>query len=257
MESFANARPVSASGLFAGMKSLARIEGMEYLNTSEATSMSAMFQDCQQLVNIDGLEYLNTSKVTNMNSMFRNCHQLESIDMSHFDTSEVTNMDNMFYNCHALKALDLSHFDTSRLDNFYWMFVGCDNLECLNLTNFQLNTPYDMQTGNIISNLTNLKELYISESLNKKLMKDECRNIGSIENPCILHAPEGIFEDRQDTNWFYWKGGIFKGPDTDKIDTVASDTNPFQDACYNLQGMRVMPGQKGVYIRNGKKYVVR
>ena len=140
IESFANARPVSASGLFAGMKSLARIEGMEYLNTSEATSMSAMFEDCQQLVNIDGLEYLNTSKVTNMNSMFRNCHQLESIDMSHFDTSEVTNMDNMFYNCHALKALDLSHFDTSRLDNFYWMFVGCDNLECLNLTNFQLNT---------------------------------------------------------------------------------------------------------------------
>ena len=257
LESFANARPVSVSGLLAGMKSLEKIEGMKYLNTSEAKSMWAMFQDCQQLVNIDGLESLNTSKVTDMNSMFRNCHQLESMDMNHFDTSKVTTMDYMFYNCHALKTIDLSHFDTSQLNNFYFMFIGCDNLECLNLTNFQLNTPYDMQTGYIISNLTNLKELYISESLNKNLVDDECKNIGSMESPCILHAPEGIFEDRQDTNWFYWKGGIFKWPDTDKIDAVASDTNPSQGACYNLQGMRVMPGQKGVYIRNGMKYVVR
>ena len=256
LESFANARPVSASGLFAGMKSLERIEGMEHLNTSEATSMLAMFQDCQQLVNIDGLEYLNTSKVTDMNSMFRNCHQLESLDMSHFDTSEVSNMDNMFYNCHALKAIDLSHFDTSQLINFYLMFVGCDNLESLNLTNFQLNTPTGWQVGYIISYLTSLKELYISESLNKNLMDDECRNIGSIESPCILHAPEGIFEDRQDTEWFYWKGGIFISPKLSKINTMASKTNDSgQSTCYNMQGMRVTPKQSGIYIVNGKKYV--
>ena len=152
--------------------------------------------------------------------------------------------------------MDLSHFDTSRLDNFYSMFVGCDNLECLNLTNFQLNTPYDMQIGYIISYLTNLKELYISESFNKNLMNDECRSIGSMENPCILHAPEGMFEDRKDADWFYWKGGIFKWPDNDKIVSLASDTNPSQGACYNLQGMRVMQRLKGIYIRNGKKMVV-
>ena len=51
--------------------------------------------------------------------------------------------------------------------------------------------------------------------------------------------------------------GQNKMADNNKIDTVASDDNPPQGACYNLQGMRVMPGQKGVYIRNGKKYVVR
>ena len=137
------------------------------------------------------------------------------------------------------------------------MFVGCDNLECLNLTNFQLNTPYDMQTGNIISNLTNLKELYISESLNKKLMNDECRNIGSIENPCILHAPEGIFEDQQDTDWFYWKGGVFKWPVHDRVNNLVSVDGLSPEPCYNLQGMRIDPWQKGILIQGGKKVLVK
>ena len=46
------ARPTSTRAWFAGMSNLTRIEGLEYLNTSETTDMHAMFQDCSSLTTI-------------------------------------------------------------------------------------------------------------------------------------------------------------------------------------------------------------
>jgi hypothetical protein len=48
-ESFADARPTSCYGWFQNFTALKTIEGMEYLNTSEASDMSYMFYGCTSL----------------------------------------------------------------------------------------------------------------------------------------------------------------------------------------------------------------
>jgi hypothetical protein len=46
---------------------------------------------------------------------------------------------------------------------------------------------------------------------------------------------------------------------TDGIDTVLTDITPRGDHWYNLQGMRLdgSPSTPGIYIRNGRKVMVR
>ncbi len=80
------------------------------------TSTSLWFEGCNNLEKIEGLEYLNTSEVTSMNEMFYACDKLKEIDLSHFNTSKVETVDKMFLGCIGLTNLDLSSFDCSNLN---------------------------------------------------------------------------------------------------------------------------------------------
>lgn len=70
------ARPTSTGAWFAGMSNLTRIEGLEYLNTSETTDMHAMFQDCSSLTTIYVGPRWTTAAVTNSADMFTGCTSL-------------------------------------------------------------------------------------------------------------------------------------------------------------------------------------
>lgn len=93
---------------------------------------------------INGLEMLNTSNATDMTGMFMNCNSLSNIDVSHFDTSNVTAMSFMFGNCDTLTALDLSNFDTSNVTTMFRMFAASDGLTSLDLRNFDTRNATDM-----------------------------------------------------------------------------------------------------------------
>ena len=41
------------------------------------------------------------------------------------------------------------------------------------------------------------------------------------------------------------------------IQSVTTTTRKADDGCYNLMGQKVSPTRRGIYIRNGKKIVVR
>ena len=41
------------------------------------------------------------------------------------------------------------------------------------------------------------------------------------------------------------------------IQSVTTTTRKADDGCYNLMGQKVSPTSRGIYIRNGKKIVVR
>ena len=71
-QSFQSVKPTSLYNWFYNMKKLTTIEGLQYLNTSEATTMRWMFSNCQSLASLD-LSHFDTRKVTNMNSMFSAC----------------------------------------------------------------------------------------------------------------------------------------------------------------------------------------
>lgn len=102
--SFAEAKPTSMMGWFFLMENLERIEGLQYLNTSEVTDMSYMFSGC--------------SKLTELN-------------LTYFETSKVETMFCIFVDCKALKTIYVSDgWDMSNLGNLSdgLLFFGCDNL---------------------------------------------------------------------------------------------------------------------------------
>lgn len=134
---FAAARPASCAYWFSGFISLASIEGLEYLNTSEADNMLYMFYNCRLLTSLD-LSGFNTEKVISTTGMFRGCQKLTNLDLSSFNTSAVESMNYMFLGCSALATVDLSSFDTSLVTDMSDMFAGCNALKTLDLTSFDV-----------------------------------------------------------------------------------------------------------------------
>ena len=102
--------------VFISLSGLTDIEGLENVDTSEATTMYAWFCKCNSLKHVD-LSHFNTSNVKNMSYMFDRCTNLEDLDLSKFDTSQVKDMSYMFVGCKSLKELDLQNFNTSQVTN--------------------------------------------------------------------------------------------------------------------------------------------
>ncbi|WP_251178696.1 BspA family leucine-rich repeat surface protein [Adlercreutzia agrestimuris] len=116
--------------LFGGLHSLERIEGLENLDTSNATSLARMFQGCSSLSEID-LSTLKTSKVTDMCDLFRGCSLLVAIDLSALDASSLLYVNDMFYGCTSLAVLNAKSFSTLTLDTvgLRSVFDDCDSLQ--------------------------------------------------------------------------------------------------------------------------------
>ena len=76
--SFADARPKSLDNRFAGFEKLTEIEGMEYLNTSEAASMRNMFSGCESLETVN-VSRFDMSSCESISQMFTGCTNLKTI----------------------------------------------------------------------------------------------------------------------------------------------------------------------------------
>lgn len=74
-------------------------------------------------VKIDGIQYLNTSEATSMYRMFYNFRNVEIIDISGFRTRNVTTMEQMF-GYGGWSEMDLSSFDTRNVTKMSEMFIG-------------------------------------------------------------------------------------------------------------------------------------
>ena len=133
--SFKDFHPKTCERMFYGMSELTEINGIENLNTSEATSMKEMFSGCKKLSGIN-LKTFNTANVTDMKNMFYDCESLTSLDLSSFNTAKVTDMMSMFDYCFSLTSVDLSSFNTTNVTQMHDMFRYCYKLESIDLSNF-------------------------------------------------------------------------------------------------------------------------
>ncbi|MBQ9466479.1 MAG: BspA family leucine-rich repeat surface protein [Muribaculaceae bacterium] len=98
-ESFAAARPRSCYSWFYTFNSLAAIEGLEHLNTSEVTNMNGMFLGCSLLTSLD-VNTFDVGKVSNATGMFRACSSLTTI---YCDNSwDIATAEAMFQGCSRL-----------------------------------------------------------------------------------------------------------------------------------------------------------
>jgi len=141
--SFRDFRPTTTAAWFYHCKALTKIEGLEYLNTSEVKDMSSMFWGCSALTSLD-LKNFNTQNVTDMSVMFNGCSGLTSLDVSHFNTQNVTDMSVMFSDCSGLPSLDLSHFNTQNVTDMRYMFLGCSGLPSLDVSHFNTQNVTSM-----------------------------------------------------------------------------------------------------------------
>ena len=169
--------------VFLRLRGLTDIEGLENVDTSEATTMYAWFAQCSSLKHID-LSHFDTSQVKDMTSMFADCTNLEDLDLSKFDTSQVTDMTEMFDGCANLQELDLSKFDTSKVGNMSYMFTGCGSLKELDLKNFNTSQVTDMSF--MFTECKGLEKLNVtsfdtSNVKNMKYMFNYCASLTTID----------------------------------------------------------------------------
>ena len=142
--SFANYTGLTnAENMFARMKNLTAINGMENFNTSRVTNMRQMFAYCHALSSID-FSHFSTASVTDMNYMFHECVALQSLDLSSFSTKNVKSMEGLFGSCQRLVSINLSSFNTSNVTAMYGMFQQCSRLTNVDLSSFNTANVTDM-----------------------------------------------------------------------------------------------------------------
>ena len=195
--SFADARPTSTCSWFFGFTNLTDIEGISYLNTSNATIMSYMFYDCSGLTNLD-VSGFSTSNVTDMGSMFSGCSSLTSLDVSGFNTSKVTAMNGLFNSCSSLTSLDVSGFNTSNVTGMSSMFSWCSSLESLDVSGFNTSNVTNMNSMfYVCSSLTNLdvSGFNTSNVIDLSYMFNGCSSLTSLDVSSFKASPyiNGMF----------------------------------------------------------------
>ena len=211
---------------------LTSTNGMFYGGTNTETfSVKTLYK----MTTIEGLGNLNTAIMTDMQSMFFSCSALTMLDLSSFNTSKVTSMNGMFLGCNKLEVVDISSFDISNVTDLYMMFSGCTKLKTIYCSN-------DWSTSSARSDYM----FSVCNSLvgGKGTVFDGKVIDNTYARPDGGESAPGYFTDDSLT-------GIKKVQDVQKVQGV-------QESIYNLSGQRVnKPVQKGLYIINGKKMMVK
>ncbi len=275
-KSFADCTTITSTAYwFADCNWLTTISGLNYLNTSNVEDMKYMFYNCMSLSNLDlssfvtdrvkdmqalfygcvdlsnlNLRTFNTANVTNMYGMFGFCTSLQELDLSNFDTENVTNMLGMFWSCNSLTDIKVSKFNTSNVTNMYGMFAFCSGLTSLDLTNFKTTNVTNM-TG-MFSQCLNLSTIYCGDSWSCDTSDDmffECYNLkGAIE----------FDSSKTDVSYANPITGYFTDKNASSIQGVADDVNQ-EPSWFSLDGRKLTgePNNKGLFIKNGQKIIVR
>ena len=99
--------PVWYNGLWDIGFSPGSVEKVVFDTEIKPVSTQYWFGEMDSLKSIEGLDKLNTAQATNTSGMFDTCSSLTFLDLSNLDTSNVVIMDGMFYGCSALREVTL------------------------------------------------------------------------------------------------------------------------------------------------------
>ncbi len=203
-------------------------------NSYTGTTLAMLFSNCEKLETITGLSNLNTANVTDMGGMFAYCFSLTSLDLSKWNTANVTITNSMFFLCKALTSLDLSTFNTTKVTNMSYMFFNCLTLSTIYGSNWD--------TGNVVDDLEMFRGCVRLKGGAFTVYSEENANDHTYARIDGGQLAPGYFTDINST-------GV-------KEVTTAKMTE--YTPTYNLQGqsLKSVP-EKGLYIQNGKKYVLK
>lgn len=123
-ESFAAYKPVNMNYWLNGFKMLTTIEGMEYLDTSNAGYCTSMFFGCSSLTSID-LSHFDTTKMQ-FRGFFNGCSNIEVLDLTSFTT--VNDVRSMFAGMTKLKTIYVTESFSRTGSTDDKTFNGCSAL---------------------------------------------------------------------------------------------------------------------------------
>ena len=243
---FNNGKTEKMESMFSDCTSLTSLD-LSSFNTSNVTNMSKMFAYCSSLKSLD-LSSFDTSKLNTLFYLFFECMGLESVNVSSFNTAEVTDMRCVFYNCVNLKNLDVSNFDTSKAEDIGGMFFGCSSLTSLDVNNFNTSNVKDM--WGLFGDCANLETIYCDNTWDPTVSSEKmflgCKKLSGYNSDEVDATKAKPIAD----------GGYF----TLKNDTRVNNLSEKGDAdhrVFNLQGHPVKQPRKGIYIREGKKWMMK
>ena len=181
------------------------------------TSFYKWFSNMKYLTKIEGLEYLNTSETTNMNSMFRSCESLKQLDVNTFDVSKVEDATMMFAWCKDLTTIycnnswDLTHATTD--DMFLWStnLVGAVayNQEQVDGTMANPVTGYFTMylRGDVngdgevdVLDITALIDVIMNDGVNPRADVNEDGEINVLDITALIDIIMGITDSHDDTS---------------------------------------------------------
>ena len=264
--SFAEARPTSCYWWFSGCNELTTLEGIENLNTENATNVYARFNGCSSLTELNVANF-NTQNVADMSFMFYGCGNLTKVDVSNFDTQNATSIKAMFYECtniaelnlskfntqkmtdmsfafykcNSLTALDVSNFDTKEVTSMKCMFYECNNISKLDISNFDTQNVADM--GGMFYGCSKLTTIYVSD----KFVTTACQSGIEMFKGCEKLVGAVAYDDSK-------SGKEMANYDTGYFTKAATgiDATPISDNAaatyYDVQGRRLDAPQKGINI---------
>lgn len=152
------------------------IDGVEYLNTTQATSMRDMFNNCTGLTSLD-LRTLDMSNIRDFGYMFHGCINLSTLKLAGVNTSQATDMEYMFDGCRNLPSIDLSVLNTENVTRMRGMFKECASFTTLDLSPLKTSKVTDMES--IFNGCTGLTELDVNP-----LDMDDVENVKDMFNGC-------------------------------------------------------------------------
>ena len=287
-ESFANCTTLTSTAFwFYFFKNLSSITGISNLKTDNVTDMRSMFDGCSSLTSLD-LSGFKTDNVTDMRYMFFECSSLTSLDLSGFKTDNVTSMEGMFYFCSSLTSLNVSGFKTDNVSNMWSMFQSCSSLTNLDVTGFK--TDYVENVGEMFAYCSSLTSLDLTG-----FKTDNVSNMQSVFIGCssltTIYAGDGWSTAKVTSDWgtnmFYDCTSLVGGAGTrydenhidytyaridggsnrpgyftakaegDGISNVEAVSD--KDVWYDMNGRKLQgkPAMRGVYMKNGKKVVIK
>lgn len=230
-------------------------------NTSSVTNMGAMFYGCNSLTHLN-ISSFNTENVTDMEVLFYDCKLLNEIDVSSFNTKSLLSTRSMFQGCQSLKNLDLTSFNTANVTSMQNMMYYCTSLESVDLSSF--NTANVTYMPEMFYLCKKLRTVYVGDGWNMKNIQDSSRafddcvslvgGMGTVYDPNHSdHTYAHIDGGPSNPGYFTYK----EYDETKGVEDVRVTGRMENEAMYNLQGIRLKEPIKGLYIKNGKKYLKR
>lgn len=280
--SFATACPKSCYAWFHDCANLSEIEGIEYLNTSETTSMGWMFAACYSLTSVD-LSHFDTRKVKNMKMMFY-CFPGQTLDLSSFDTSNVEDMNAMFHVCIYLKTIYVSSRWSTANVGATSVFRRCESL--VGGANTAFDESHDgvdyaqidggpdnpgyftgKEAPDYEESTTEEQEeegdntlLYMGADNklyypNTSMTINAFRSIFRLKDGRIAGEPSSA----QGINRFVLNFDGDEATSIKEVDHGQSTSGNHVDTWFTIDGQELYgkPMRKGIYILNGKKYIVK
>ena len=176
---------------------------------------------------------------------FRDCKKLKEIEFN--DNIEMVNQQS-FQGCTTLHELDLP--------NLNWVYYGPDAFAESGVTRIHIpfNVDSDCFSDGVFRDCKNLRRVQVDIPTPKDLDEDVFE--GSYSKASLI-VPNGMVDTyRGLEGWknFYAIYDHYGEPTS--LDSVVND-EPQPRQVYDLQGRRVENAQKGLYIVNGKKVVVK